>query len=1100
MYNTTTVRTSGVDNVYGTDDDVFSVYQFDNYGRTISVKSTANGENLGAVGASYTGGTSQDGADSGNTNNIKNLNRISKQHYSSLGTHNYLKNGNMEYTTNWTASAYNGSNTFTAFRSEDESYFGKYSYKIISTAYTSGSRARIYQDINSSIIQPGKTYTLSAYVKVTDLASSDTNYGAEIAAASIDSSGAATFYYSELLNEVTDEKADNGWRRLNVTFTVPANSNKTRINLFLRSATGTVYFDGVQLEEGEAFNRFNLIENASFENQNNSNMPTSWLSNNTTVDDICDSTTKQDLSYSYKFTADPTVEKTLTQEINVVGSEHDTYILSGWIKSDRIKSGVLNSIGSDSSEMITARIVYSDGSSYLKYIDMFNDCLSDWQFGSGAFDLSDDNTSVNKTPVKIVITLRSAYQANDCYFDNIQLIKDNVQMYSYDDGNLVGYSQNAQEQSVMEYDSNSNLVKTTDSEGYETNYAYDNEHNVTGTTSQTGVTTNYTYDSNGNVTVTNTEDNSETDDYQIKTETSYTSDGLFVSQVIDEDGNAVNYAYDTDTGNLTSVTDSNGTTNYTYNSSNDLPLTVSKNGVTLTYGYTNGTNRNLTSIGNGYVSYSLNYDKFNNVQQTKVGSNTLSTYTYGSNNGSLNRLTYGNGDYIDYLYDNYGSVSEIKQNGQTAFEWLTDNSGTAVRHIDSVANREYNYNYDTAGRIVDETIKSDNNGSIALPFAKVNYAYDPSGRVSTLINSAGKRTVTVDYAYQEDSLPSTVKIDNDKTEYFTYDSLNRLTSTRLDLNNDVITSYTYKASDRNTGSSQVYQTSKIETENIGGNLKYKYTYDASGNITGIYRYQNGPYVVQNLYEYDSFNQLKKDTDYVNLTRTDYAYDNHGNITQVVKYSINSNGTVLSTLETKNYQYTDSSWKDKLTSYDGNTITYDAIGNPLTYRNGMTMTWQNGRELATLTDANNSMSYTYDADGLRTTKTVNSIVSKYEYVNGQLLYESRGAKKIHYIYDSFGNVMAAVYKHSSNENEQIYYYARNWRGDVVGASCCQSRMPTVWISPIPATLPSSILSGIAGTTTILKADCIIFRADIMTRQPADLSMRIYLSILEQVVTF
>lgn len=68
--------------------------------------------------------------------------------------------------------------------------------------------------------------------------------------------------------------------------------------------------------------------------------------------------------------------------------------------------------------------------------------------------------------------------------------------------------------------------------------------------------------------------------------------------------------------------------------------------------------------------------------------------------------------------------------------------------------------------------------------------------------------------------------------------------------------------------------------------------------------------------------------------------------------------------------------------------------------------------------------------MRTTKTVNSIVSKYEYVNGQLLYESRGAKKIHYIYDSFGNVMAAVYKHSSAENEQIYYYARNWRGDVI----------------------------------------------------------------------
>lgn len=33
---------------------------------------------------------------------------------------------------------------------------------------------------------------------------------------------------------------------------------------------------------------------------------------------------------------------------------------------------------------------------------------------------------------------------------------------------------------------------------------------------------------------------------------------------------------------------------------------------------------------------------------------------------------------------------------------------------------------------------------------------------------------------------------------------------------------------------------------------------------------------------------------------------------------------------------DANWKDKLTSYDGKTITYDAIGNPLSYRDGMKM--------------------------------------------------------------------------------------------------------------------------------------------------------------------
>ena len=37
-----------------------------------------------------------------------------------------------------------------------------------------------------------------------------------------------------------------------------------------------------------------------------------------------------------------------------------------------------------------------------------------------------------------------------------------------------------------------------------------------------------------------------------------------------------------------------------------------------------------------------------------------------------------------------------------------------------------------------------------------------------------------------------------------------------------------------------------------------------------------------------------------------------------------------------YGYSDTGWKDLLTSYDGQTITYDAIGNLLTYRDGITM--------------------------------------------------------------------------------------------------------------------------------------------------------------------
>ena len=70
------------------------------------------------------------------------------------------------------------------------------------------------------------------------------------------------------------------------------------------------------------------------------------------------------------------------------------------------------------------------------------------------------------------------------------------------------------------------------------------------------------------------------------------------------------------------------------------------------------------------------------------------------------------------------------------------------------------------------------------------------------------------------------------------------------------------------------------------------------------------------------------------------------------------------------------WGDKLTSYNGETITYDEIGNPLSYRDGMTMTWLNGRKLTTLQSGNDSISYKYDSNGVRTSKTVNGVEYTY----------------------------------------------------------------------------------------------------------------------------
>ena len=87
-------------------------------------------------------------------------------------------------------------------------------------------------------------------------------------------------------------------------------------------------------------------------------------------------------------------------------------------------------------------------------------------------------------------------------------------------------------------------------------------------------------------------------------------------------------------------------------------------------------------------------------------------------------------------------------------------------------------------------------------------------------------------------------------------------------------------------------------------------------------------------------------------------------------------------------YYDSDGSATSFSYNGQSITYDEIGNPLTYRDGISMIWKNGRQLATLTNGATSISYGYDSDSVRTTKTVNGVKYTYAYLNGQLLYETR----------------------------------------------------------------------------------------------------------------
>jgi hypothetical protein len=56
-----------------------------------------------------------------------------------------------------------------------------------------------------------------------------------------------------------------------------------------------------------------------------------------------------------------------------------------------------------------------------------------------------------------------------------------------------------------------------------------------------------------------------------------------------------------------------------------------------------------------------------------------------------------------------------------------------------------------------------------------------------------------------------------------------------------------------------------------------------------------------------------------------------------------------------HEHADNCWQDILTSYDGQSITYDTVGNLVSYR-GWIMDWQAGRQLASMSKATASLSF------------------------------------------------------------------------------------------------------------------------------------------------
>jgi RHS repeat-associated protein len=180
---------------------------------------------------------------------------------------------------------------------------------------------------------------------------------------------------------------------------------------------------------------------------------------------------------------------------------------------------------------------------------------------------------------------------------------------------------------------------------------------------------------------------------------------------------------------------------------------------------------------------------------------------------------------------------------------------------------------------------------------------------------------------------------------------------------------------------------------------YNYAYDTKGNITQI---THGG--VTTSYTYDEAGQLTSES--VDGVTTEFVYDVGGNIV--------AKGDDV-------FAY-DTTWKDQLTSFNDVEIGYDEIGNPdkTVNANGdvLLLEWA-GRQLKNADD----VVYTYNADGLRTSKTVDGLKTEYTWANGTLVGQKSGDDVMNFVYDQDGAAIGFVL------NGVAYWYLKNLQDDV-----------------------------------------------------------------------
>ena len=917
---------------------------------------------------------------------------------------NLLPNHDFELDGYWNTALNDGEGSFAYVT--DQKYLGSRSMRMMKT--NADGNLCVYMSYSN--LEIGKAYTLSGYIR-----------------SSGNVQGYATvqhqnnWFNSELLTPGSE------WTRVAVSFTAASTSATL---CFVTTGTGTLWVDCAQLEVGSVPNRYNLLRNCDF-SLNSSGVPTFWTANgsNTSGDAIV--TSADDLHPSFltnnrmRLYGDPQTNKGIYQDLPVSGSQGDVYVAGGWAK------GFSRPIGDDKRHF-GIRVAFKNGSGAYENGEIlnWNEEWTDWQYVSGAVIAPCAYTGIR---------FNVDYEKNVNYadFDGMTLYKEEFgNTFTYDDdGNVTAVKDLVGQKAKAQYDDYNNLisyvqpgrpdtVKTTIS--YGSSDAEKKKRLPLRVDSPTGIRTANTYDANGNLVRSYVIDSMD-GTCMMDSHQSYTADGNHVATKTDARGKVVTYETDLAKDTLTKVTDPNGqSVNYTYDSRMRVigtSATVDGRNYKNTYAYEKDRLKTVahnTTSDTPDVTYTFDYDEFGNPTTVKVGNQVLSTNVYtDTGDRTLMRVEYGNGGKVHYTRDDFRRVTGIHYDDATEPRFTYDYgaNGQAAYVKDAELGRTVWTEYDTSERpIRTHLMESVTSTSTGTPKYTSTLGYDEFGNVASfkekVNNSASYETA---YTYNIENQPTQLRFgaDNRKLTY-TYDPIGRLYRRVAVGAANYTTQYAYFDPDPE----DTIFTTPLVTSITQNGQNFSYTYDNVGNITSVTR--NG---LTTTYEYDSLGQLTRVNDPHAGKSTMYLYDCGGNMTGYLSAPYTLAPTLEGVNETVFYTYGDSNWKDKVTAIGGKAITYDAIGNPLTY-DGWTFTWKAGRMLASMVKTGTNAQFTYDHNGLRIKKVVNGVTTNYTLNGNNIVHMTQGSNDLHFYYDAQGKPAMVRF------NGTDYFYIYNLQNDAV----------------------------------------------------------------------